>query len=345
MSKRAISQKIGARGHKWLYSHIEENPHWLSRDLGEDYGIDMEFELHENYVEGEILKVQVKSVEKHTQKEGLVKLTISRKYLRYADACRYPVILVLVCLETKQAWYIWLQEWLLEQRTKLDPMAENRRSWTAWVPVGQTIQAGLCAELKSIARWEGQTQLTLTLYDAIRCAKAANKPTIAEAVQPLVNISSSYAGTTGLNTLIEEAIKLGDTLRGTHEGELVTQQIYEIIRHAGEVVTKETAIKLVARGTSYSRAGINALCILYDEHRPHALSLDLSTAFEKLIPDVSFYCAFREKYQDNHISPPKDFRHAGLKYVEPDDAMSKYINRGASAILDYLVLDNLTTIE
>jgi hypothetical protein len=250
-----------------------------------------------------------------------------------------------VCLETKQAWYIWLQEWLLNQRTILDPLTQNKRSWTVWVPATQTVQAGLCVELKAIARWEGQVQLTLALYDAFRCALAASKPEIAEAVRPLISISSSFAGTTGLNVLIGEAIKLGDKLRGTHEGELVTKQIYDIIRHAGKIVTKETAIKLVMRGDTFSRVGINALGILYDEHFHHALSLQLPIAFETLAPDASFYCAFREAYQESHLFPPKEFRHAGLKYIEPDDAMSKYANRGPSAILECLTLEDYQATE
>lgn len=336
---RTPSQKIGARGHKWLSSHIEESESWISRDLGEDYGIDMELELHEDGVKGDILKAQIKTEKKCTQKDGFVKFSIKRKYLYYADSCRYPVLLVLVCLDTKEAWYIWLQEWLLGQRVKLDPLSQQTKSWTVWVPATRTVQAGLRAELKAIARWESQTQLTLSLCDTIRCAKAANKPEIAKAVLPLVNISSSLAGVIGLNKLIVEAIELGNHLRGTDKGEQVTRQIFEIIRSAGSSISKENLIKLVMRGDTYSRAGVNALGILYDEYFPYALSLNLSIEFKGLAPEVSFYCAFRESNKDD-LFPSREFRFAGLKYIKPEDPMSMYANRGASAILDCLMPDN-----
>ncbi|WXF87508.1 DUF4365 domain-containing protein [Pseudomonas syringae pv. atrofaciens] len=339
MSTRSLSQKIGARGHKWLASHVEENTGWLSRDLGEDYGIDMEFELHESSVKGNILKVQIKSEEQCEQKDDRVKFVIDRKYLHYADACRYPVLLVLVCLTEKKAWFIWLQEWLLEQRTKADPLVQIQQTWTVWAPAAKTIQAGLNSELKAIARWEGQTQLTLALNDAIRCANAINKPEIAAAVAPLVSISSSYAGAIGLNLLIGEAAALGDKLRNNHEGNRVSQQIYDVIRNYGNVVTRNTALKLVVRGAYYSRTGVNAIGTLYDCFLLHAISLNLSNVFEKDLPEVAFFCAFRESCHGNLSFPPKDFRFAGFRYVEPDDAMNLFINRGHAFILDCLVRD------
>ncbi|PMX02304.1 hypothetical protein C1X59_08205 [Pseudomonas sp. FW215-R2] len=337
MSTRSPSQKIGARGHKWLASHVEESLHWLSRDLGEDYGIDMEFELHEGEVQGNILKVQIKSEDQCKQKNGLVKIVIDRKYLRYADACRYPVLLVFVCLATKQAWYIWLQQWLLEQRAEIDPLAMVNKTWTVWVPVTQTVQAGLQGELKGIARWEGQTQLTLTLSDAIRCARAVNKNEIAEAVQPLLGTSSSQGGVISLNTLIAEAVALGDKLRNTRDGNRVVEQIYNVIRHFGNVVTKETALKLVMRGESFSRAGVNSIGVLYEHHFEHARSLELSKVFEEIAPQVAFYCAFRESSPQASSFPSKDFRFAGLKYIAPEDEMGRFINRGTSFVLDCLV--------
>lgn len=336
---RTPSQKIGAQGHKWLSSHIEENESWISRDLGEDYGIDMELELHENGVKGDILKAQIKTEKKCSQKDGFVKFSIKRKYLNYADSCRYPVLLVLVCLDTKEAWYIWLQEWLLGQRVKLDPLSQKLKSWTVWVPATRTVQTGLRTELKTIARWESQTQLTLSLCDAIRCAKAANKPEIAEAVLPLMNISSSLAGAIGLNKLLVEAVELGHYLRGTTKGEQVARQIFEIIRSAGSSISKENLIILVIRGDTYSRTGVNALGILYDEYFLHALSLNLAIEFKELAPEVSFYCAFRDLNKDD-LFPSSEFRFAGLKYIRPEDPMSMYANRGASSILDCLTPDN-----
>lgn len=106
MAHRALSQKIGSRGHKWLLAHVEKHPDWLSRDLGEDFGIDMEFELTSPELLGEILKVQIKSSTNVSHKDGNVQFHIARKYVEYAASCRYPVILVLVDIEVESAWYL-----------------------------------------------------------------------------------------------------------------------------------------------------------------------------------------------------------------------------------------------
>ncbi|SEQ52283.1 protein of unknown function [Amphritea atlantica] len=342
MSKRIFAQKIGAQGHKWLSSHIEEHPHWLSREVGEDYGIDLELELDEEDLRGDLLKVQVKTVKKAKTRNGCVKFQIDRKYLQYASTCRYPVLLILVCLNTKQAWYIWLQQWLLVQRSQKDPLSTNQKSWTEWVSINKTVEIGLSSELKSIAKWEGEVQLVLALLDTMRCASAIGKLDVVRAVGEIVNASAPYAGEAGLNALITQALKLGNRMKGTHEGNMIAQQIYGIIRHAGLIISKEIVINLVMRGDSYSRVGLDALGILYDEYFNHARSLQLPTVFKDLEPRVSYYCALREASPKKSLimQPPEGFRYAGLKYLPPDDPLNKFANRGPSAILDYLVPEN-----
>jgi uncharacterized protein DUF4365 len=146
VAKRSPAQKIGARGHKWLAARIEEHPHWLSRDLTEDYGVDLEAELTEHGVRGEILKVQIKSVAQAKHKAGNVKFVIGRRYVELASVSRYPMVLVLVELEGNQAWYLWLQDWLLKNRMSV-MLASRQSSWVHWVPARQTIGEGLDSEL------------------------------------------------------------------------------------------------------------------------------------------------------------------------------------------------------
>lgn len=340
MPKWVSSQKIGARGQKSLSSHVEEHGDWISRKQEEDYGIDLEFELQQDgELKGDLLKVQVKTVEEAIRRGGNVKVQLARKYLTYAASCRYPVILILVCLRTKQAWYIWLQQWLLFRRIKADPLSTDQKNWTEWIPENQTVMSGLSSELKAIARWEGEVQLVLTLLDTMRCASAIGKLDIVRAVGGIMDASAPFANEAVLNALISQALVLGNRMRGTHQGNIVAQQIYGIIRFGGQIVTKEIAINLVMRGGSYSRVGLDALGILYDKFFAHAKSLHLSKAFEKLAPEVAFYCALRESLPGEKwvCVPPNDFRYAGLKYLGPDDYLNKYINRGPSAILDYLV--------
>lgn len=339
MATRTESQKIGARGHKWLSAHIEENRDWLAREQSEDFGIDLELELYEDGFKGNLLKVQVKTRQNAERKNGKVKLEIERQYLEYADSCRYPVLLVLVCLETSAAWYVWLQDWLLQNRVEEDPLSTSQDRWTLWVGENQAVQAGLTGELKDIARWEGTSQLILSLMDTMRCAASAGKRELVATLGKYLPELGRGVGESKLNALIGQAKALGDRMWGTLEGNAVAEQLYSLIRNVGETITQRIAINLVLRGDSYSRVGLNALSILYDEHYQHAIELKLAEAFTSLEPRVAYYCALREaKGADKFvIEPPDGFEFCGLRYHAPADPLNKWANRGASAILDCLV--------
>jgi hypothetical protein len=125
MAKRAESQKIGSRGHRWIMAQIEENEDWLVRGLDEDFGVDAEAELSEHGVIGQILKLQFKASETIQPKNAHVKFDIDLKYIEYAKTCRYPVIFVLIDLSKKRTWYLWLQRWILERRAQGDRL-ENQ---------------------------------------------------------------------------------------------------------------------------------------------------------------------------------------------------------------------------
>jgi len=243
---------------------VEEHPHWLSRDLGEDFGIDAEFELTENGLRGDILKVQIKTSGRVDRIDAGVKFIVERRYLEYADACRIPVVFVRVDLASRQAWYLWLQDWLLRQRASGDPLTEDQQSWVVWVSEHQTVHAGLSSELKAIARWEGKTQLALSLMGAMRAAAAINDYSMMRLLADAIGGGSSELGQAGLNALIEQAVGLGDRLRGSVEGDVVSAQLLEIVRRTSVQVTAPTIDRMVLRGDSYSRVGLAALGILYE---------------------------------------------------------------------------------
>ncbi|MBM7115702.1 DUF4365 domain-containing protein [Archangium primigenium] len=340
MAKRSQSQKIGARGHKWLISVIEEHPDWLSRELGEDYGVDIEAELTENGVRGEILKIQIKSAETVEQKDGFVRAMIERKYVEYAQACRYPVILVLVDLALKEAWYLWIQDWILKRRATDGELSRNQDSWIHWIPTADTIKSGLDFGLKSIARWQGETQLVLSLNDALRSAAGThNRVAMSSIIELITSIAPAIADIS-VDAIADEAIQLGDRLKGTIEGNAIAEQLFALARKFGARLSLATVSSIVLRGESYSRAGLIALGILYDDYFEHMKSLNLPNHFIELEPRVAYYCAFREAHPEeksaNFFADPKDFKFAGLRYVQPDRPWDKYANRGPSALLDYL---------
>jgi hypothetical protein len=103
---------------------------------------------------------------------------------------------------------------------------------------------------------------------------------------------------------------------------------------------------MVVRGDTYSRAGLTALGILYDEFPDYVHSLELPLHFTRVAPRVAYYCAFREAFPNEHsgnpFTDPKNFSFAGLRFRQPDGFANKYANRGPSALLDYLEFEKVT---
>jgi len=343
MTKQSHSQKIGAVGHKWAMLLIQRHPDWLSRDLAEDFGVDAEAELTERGVNGEVLKLQFKSSECVETSDEKVRFSIDRKYLDYASVCRYPVLFVTIDTTAEQAWYLWLQDWLLLQRRAGREITPGQDNFTAWVDRSRTLSSGLDGELKDIARWRGSTQLLLSLLDAMRAAAATESKEITDRIVDLVVAAAPDIADVTLDVVLEEAVLLGDRMRGTLEGLKVSDQLFELVRRFGDKTSAISVDHMVRRGESYSRTGLIALGILYDDFFAHTKSLSLVDLFMgKDLPHVAYYCALRERHPKkkclDFVFGPGDFRFAGLKFKEPTHwkFADKYANRGPSAILDYL---------
>jgi len=342
MASRSLSQKIGSKGHKWLMSKIEDHEHWLARCLDEDFGIDAEAELTEDGPLGHILKLQFKATESVQKRRSQVRVTIEKKYIDYAKSCRYPLIFVLVDLGNREAWYMWLQKWILEEQAAGERL-ENQESYTRWISLSATIQSGLSGEWKDIAKWRNETQLMLSLLDALKVATATyNEKLISHFIELLRDISPSIANTS-LDILIGETIFLGERMRGTFEGLTISKLLFPLIREFGGQLSKHSVIGMVQRSDSYSRTGLIGLGILYDEYFAHTTFLKLPSYFvEQELPGVAYYCALRENFPAkkslDFVFGPGDFIYANLKFVSPESEsfVNKYANRGPSAILDYL---------
>lgn len=337
MASRTLQQKHGAFALRWLMTLIAEHANWLVRTLEEDYGLDIEMELDDGGIRGEIIKVQIKSRATVKRKDGCIKFTVDRKYVEYAQSCRYPVLLVLVDTQQREAWYLWLQDWYLKLRHANYCLEPPQSSWTEWVCDKQTVRKGLDGELRAIASWKGETQFILSLIDALRSATAMHNKMAIEALVTLISRSAPSIGDVSLDALIDEAVILGDRMRGTHEGNVIADQLFILVRKYGGRISRSTVHDLVMRGDSYSRTGLTALAVLYDEFFDHLKSLDLSGYFLSVERRVAFYCALRELHPDQKslTEDATDFTFAGLRGTAPD--FDKYANRGPSAILDCLV--------
>jgi len=350
MTSRTPQQKIGAVGHKWAMLCIENHPHWLARNLDEDFGIDAEAELTERGLTGEILKLQFKTTESVVLKEDHVRLTIDRKYIEYAATCRYPVVFVLIDSASRDAWYLWVQDWLLQQRRSGLHLSREQMSFTVWVPCSQTLVHGLDGQLKDIARWRGQTQLVLSLLDAMRAAAATESRHVTDKLVDLITATAPEVGGASLDIVIEEAVLLGDRLRGTTEGNNVSDKLFDLVRRFGGSLSPDSIDRMVRRQDSYSRTGLIALGILYDDFFSRTSTLGLPQVFLRLeAPHLAYYCALREanptKQSLDFLCGPGDFRFADLRFdgIDTGRFANKYANRGPSAILDFLVRDDAET--
>jgi hypothetical protein len=344
MAKRSRGQKIGAQGHAWVLSEIENHRHWIARALPQDFGIDAEAELNVDSVKGEILKLQFKTSQQVIHRDGRVRIDILRKYLNYAISCRYPVVMIRIDISAKQAWYLWLQQWILAERAKGNDLSSSQNSFTTWIDETRTLQNGLETELQEIAAWRGETQLVLSLLDAMRAAASNYNPKVVSQLLLLLSEAAPAFSKASFDMILSKAIQLGDKLRGTAEGLTVANQLFEFVRRFGNHMGIAAIDLMVRRDDSCSRTGITGLAILYDEFFDHAVSLRLVDHFlECGLPEVAYYCALRQanpgKSDLHFFGGAGDFVFAGLKFYCPDNIFfgNKYANRGPSAILDCLI--------
>lgn len=148
-----------------------------------------------------------------------------------------------------------------------------------------------------------------------------------------------------INLILEEGVLLGNKLRGTREGNEVAQQIFSLVRAHGDQMGLDSIDLMVRRNDLYSRTGLSGLGILYDEFFEHAKSLSLIDHFESIgLHDLAYYCALREHFPDKQdmsaCMMSTEFKYGGFRVAYGDfDLLSKYANRGPSAVLDFLVYE------
>jgi hypothetical protein len=331
-------------------AEIEKHPHWLARSLDEDFGVDCEAEYIPIEARGDVLKLQFKTTRKTTIRSGRVRFSVDRKYLEYAWNCRYPVVFILIDIERENAWYLWLQDWIFKNQCHESISDRKSSSTTIWVEANFTLSFGLDGELRTIAQWRGPTQLALSLLDAFRAAIAVHNQDVLSVLTDLLEKVAPALPDSAINDVIQQAIRLGNRLWGTPAGNTVAAQLYRLVRRFGDRMMLGSIDAMVIRGDTYSRTGVNALGILYDDHSEHARSLNLVGHFmQKDLASVAYLCALREAYpQKNGIECMNvlaGFEYGGVRFRFDDDNaptgfLDKFANRGISAILDYLVLED-----
>jgi len=343
MAKRSRSQKLGSRGQRIVAEMIESSDYWLSRSQDEDFGIDLEAELSAPEVNGELLKIQIKASESIKINKHGVPCKIDRRLIAYADTCRLPVILVRVDLQKREAWYLWLQQWLIDRRREGLRINELPKSTYVHIPVSETLRHGLSGHLQRIARWQTNTQLVITVNDAVRTAASVRDFDVLNHLVALLDKLSVINESFPINLTIEQALALGASLWATDDGNRVSVTLFTICRHFGDSFSADQIRRMVARDESCSRTGINALAILYDEYVSHVSRLNLVSLFLRHADlRIAYYCNMREKCPGgSSLQAIKgaigvEFAKLVLDETLREDLFNKWANRGDSVVLDYL---------
>lgn len=341
--KRSSAQQIGSAAEALVQAITEGHGAWIARQQQKDFGVDLEFELVEPDVEGLLLKVQVKGSGCVQDDDTSVRVQLETTYARLAENLRLPLIHIWVDLERGECWYLWLQRWVLE-REAAGRILDNQDSVTLRLPSGQTLSAGLDDELKDVARSNTSTQLALALRDSLKTATSVGNLDLQYAMVEVLRRAGVTFPRFPVDSLLDEATRLGDALRGSVEGVTLTKTLVEWVRQHGQTLAAGQVERLVLRGESYSRTGINTLGILYDEFPSRAAELELPKLFSKSPdPRPRYYCLLREKNPGLSGVDLLDLvAHEPIEGLILDvEAMGrpfdKWANRGDAAILDYLV--------
>lgn len=352
---RSRGQWTGDRGEGLVHDLIDSHPAWLGRRQDRDYGVDLEAELalsvgQNQELTGKLIKIQVKGSEDWTMSRSVISVSLERAYLDYAMQFRIPVILVAADVTTRNAYWVWLQDWMLRNETRL-AAAPATKTVTVHVPAAQTLSSGLDAPLQRIARGQENTTTVLALRELVEVARANNDQALFDGiVSVLGTIDVASRGWT-IAKVIDDMIGLGPHAGLWRATEFVPA-LLSLVDRFGSSMTQEQVLNMVRRGESYSRAGLYGLTRLYDEHFATAAEMGLPAAFREAgVVQVAWYCAFREHYAAQSSAKLvgqaaggelADLAFEGLLLTYPpgesDDIeiLSKWANRGDSVLLDRL---------
>jgi hypothetical protein len=282
---------------------IDQHERWIARTQDNDFGIDLEAELARNPQGGDgdqeflgkLVKIQVKGSESLRRTEVGVAVRLSRDYLDYAAQFRIPVVLVAVDVTTEDAWWVWLQDWILRNEKTL---ADQPSQASFLVDLGsrQTLVSGLDFELPAIASGEHPSSLVLALRELATTARATNSIAVVQGVFDILDVVDAPSRAWALERTIDSLVGMGPNA-GFWQTQQYVPQLMAIVERVGGTFTSDQVMRLVRRGDTYSRAAIYALAKLYDDWSVHTASLRLPARFaEAGLERVAWYCSFREAY-------------------------------------------------
>ncbi len=350
MTDRGRAKKIGDGGEALVLSMIQTRGDWIARPQHHDIGVDIEAELDDPEALGQFLKIQVKGTLDPRPADGEDKVSVTKTFLRYAQECALPVILVRVWISERRASYIWIQEWLDENTAGLDLTAGPS---TAQVTVTRDFECDLGSVLKDIARRATARQFRAGLRDVARWAVMHRSVPAVRQLSSLL-VEMGHQSDAPVSTMIEELISfsLADLepgqIRGAWEfhAEMIPM-LMAICKTFPTQFSKEDVLRLVLRADSYSRAALHGLGAMYDIAPAHMATLMLPATFEvRELYELAFYCRLRELHPGvsalNLAYGVRPLEAPGGRVRTGGRFETTYPNRGDSTFLDFYEPDEDT---
>lgn len=354
MPKRTDNQRKGSKGERYIETLFDDHPRWLLRTQTRDFGVDLEAELADpitngQELRGQLFKIQVKTTKRLRRPGQFVSLSVERSWIRYACAFRIPVILAVFEETSGEAWWLWIQEWAMLNEERL--AAATSASTTIRIPRDQKIDAAaLEGELTAIAEGRSASAMVLALRGVLEVAHGWENHAIARGVVELLGRTNFPSRDWTIDHVIAELVRIGPGVP-YWRAQRMLPILLGLVETGGDTLTREQVIRIVRRGESYSRVGMNALEQLYDKWPDHASSLGLPDAFAEIgLDELSWYTAMRERFPGRTMfglslvnEPDQNLTYRGLTLrIDQelrDYLLSKWPNRADTVLLDALSVD------
>lgn len=354
MPVRSRSQRIGDAGQNFVRETVDSHRNWMCRAQDLDFGVDLEAELaptegDDQQPLGKLLKLQVKSSERLAILGHHVTVSLERAFLEYSKQFRIPVVLIVVEPSSKRAWWLWLQEWLLDHEVRLAAKPKATTA-TLHIPLDQTLEEGLNGSWRPIALGQAASAMVLAIREIVTIA--SNDLDHAELLSGALDLLDKLQPknrTWAAEKIIDTLIGLGPHA-GYWQSAQYIRPLMLTVERLGDSFTIDQVVRMVHRGDSYSRAGLAGLAQFYDKWPEHARRMALPATFKAAgSAELEWYCSARERYPEfSSIDLWMEFAgrrlpetHFGNVELSSDEELSdrlwgKWPTRGDSVLLDNL---------
>lgn len=257
------------------------------------------------------------------------------------------MLLVAVNVNSGDAFFVWLQEYLIQS-----PLKNNgARSTLIRVPKENSLKENLACQLPRIAVGDNDSARLLAFRELIEIFRQSSDYTVFRSLLAILRALEPEQDVWIFEKTLDQLIELGPSV-GAWQTQEHAHVLIEVCRAFGDRLSRDQIIRMIQRGESYSRAGLGGLSALYDCWPDAIRGYNLGDYFDdQEVYDLAWYCRFREFHggitsMEIWHKMKGDFRTdflTGFGVLEVKDenreyAYRKWPNRTDSAYLDCLTV-------